>query len=1448
MNEIDAIQDISPQRPWLGLRSYSDSAKAYFYGRDAEVRELYERVRLNTLTVLYGRSGLGKTSLLQAGLLPRLKVEGHNPVLVRLCFDGGAASLLDQLRESLRRVLNEPTTDASLWQTAHHHATRPAVELARPVLVFDQFEEIFTLAQRGERQDRRNELADFMAELASFVENRPPADVGTRMQRDPAHSAGFDPAESALRIVLTLREDYLHELERWKKLLPSLMRNRMELGELDGPNALKAVVGPGSKGPTPLVDDDCARDIVCYVAKRAPGTDLAEIETVPPLLSLLCAELNEARIADKAVAITRKQVSEQSGDILQHFYDRSFENMPAAVRDVIERLLVDSTGRYRESSSRETVIGNFRSCQVDQPEERLQKLIRCRLLTTQQRDGAQRIELTHDLLVPLAAASRANADKRRAEEALREQVEAVRQKRLSLWKGRAALVMGVLFVLTGIAGFTAIRNRDEATAARKQGEQQLREAALRAFGRSQEQRDMGNYRNYYAYLAESLTYEELPEVRKSAILALQQMNASVDSPALLVDSDINDIAFSPDGMLLVTAHEDGTAHIWDARTGEVHGTVRHEDSVNSARFSPDGKRIATTSDDKTARIWDVARSTPIGGPLRHAAAVHSVMFNAAGSHVVTTAQSTSAQLWNLRETPPRAAELEHTDIVTAAEFSPDGVKVLTASLDGDVTLWNVSDGHASGKPLRHQHAVVSAHFSSDGQQVVTAAADNTVHLWNIHDADPAFRTISVGERLMSATLSADGTRLATEQVGGLVRLWDARSGTPVGKSTDGRALNPGEPPVARDSGIAISDRSELMRAGRSTQTRLSSFSPDGALIATGYDGTLQLHSARSGLAVVAFDHDLYRIKFMDFDPTGSRIAVADDKRTLRIRDIRSGEARSEPMRHEAPVDSAQLDPTSTRLLSASGRTARVWDAANAIRLAEFPPAPGPDSPAHPTATGTSQDQADLELFANMNLVGKELARDQTVTFDAQGERVAVALTTGRIAVYDVRTSLPVGEPVATASTPQHIELDSGGERLLSLGTTGTLQVWRIAPDGRITPTLDHATSSYLAHLSTDGSLVLTVGEQGGAVQLWHADTGLMTGKPLVQERPISHARFSPDDQLVVTGSMKNEIRLWNVKTGLRVGRDIRATGLYLNDVSFSADSRRIATLGADGSARVWDARTTQPLSAVLPNQQWASKALFSPDGMYLVTVGPDAARLWDIGTGQVLGLPILDGRSASAMRFSNDGRQLIIGNDDGAVRIVDVRLEIAANKDELIQALQVLGGKTIGRDGRSIPVDRDSTRRLLTRNDTKHGSRRHFDRIVQWHLADRRTRPLSPFAQTTVPEHMEREIDWVLTHRLSESDATARDILTRAYFLDPDHPLILLACSAFEKDSSIRRFWKELSLARVKDNPRLAIRAAQILLHDKDPQNAARAVDAALRVDPSYPVPEELGNLSGSIR
>jgi formylglycine-generating enzyme required for sulfatase activity len=318
-----------------------------------------------------------------------------------------------------------------------------------------------------------------------LVENRPPAAVQERILANRRLAREYDLGPSPLRVVITLREDYLSRLETWKKSMPSLMRNRMALQLLSGPQAAEAVTCPGRLGGREFVSDEVGARIVRFVAKRPPDTPLAEIEAVPPLLSLVCDELNEARLIAGASTITAEQVDLQSADILQNFYVRSFDGLHPAVQRMVEDRMV-TVGGHRNSIAHEDATAELVAGGVSDPARALDQLIKGRLLSSEERGGLQRLEITHDVLTPLIVRSRRERKAREEAELAKQKAQQARQdaealvarakreaeeQRASLRRSRRVnLIFAVLVVITVGLGAWALQNKWKAEESAKAAE------------------------------------------------------------------------------------------------------------------------------------------------------------------------------------------------------------------------------------------------------------------------------------------------------------------------------------------------------------------------------------------------------------------------------------------------------------------------------------------------------------------------------------------------------------------------------------------------------------------------------------------------------------------------------------------------------------------------------------------------------------------------------------------------------------------------------------------------------------------------------------------------------------------------------------------------------------------------------------------------------------------
>jgi hypothetical protein len=442
---VTELARIDEQHPWPWLDPFTERASRFFNGRDDDAQALVRGVLATPACLLFGKSGLGKTSLLLAGLFPPLRGKNHLPVFLRIEHGAGATGLSSQLLRSLADAVHDAQLHwegtasdqagdgddvASLWERLHDRRQQLLDAVGRRwiiVFVLDQFEEVFTLQQDEQRRRQTFE------ELGDLVENRVPPSVAARLDEHDELVDHIDPDSQGYRFLLSLREDFLPELEAWADLIPRLGPNRYRLLPMSREQALEAVEKTGG----PLVDPDAAGCIVDFLGRQSAPAGGARVvreerHIEPALLSLVCASLNADRLAQTPPA-GRLDVSDleaRGAKILDRFYDDAFAAVPDAQRA--------QAARWVESDLI-TAGGTRRPYPIAAIDEALwpalRPLVDRRLLRIENTEQGAEVELVHDRLASIAL-QRAQVAQQRAEvaERLRREKEVAE---LELLKERA---------------------------------------------------------------------------------------------------------------------------------------------------------------------------------------------------------------------------------------------------------------------------------------------------------------------------------------------------------------------------------------------------------------------------------------------------------------------------------------------------------------------------------------------------------------------------------------------------------------------------------------------------------------------------------------------------------------------------------------------------------------------------------------------------------------------------------------------------------------------------------------------------------------------------------------------------------------------------------------------------------------------------------------------------
>jgi WD40 repeat protein len=368
---------------------------------------------------------------------------------------------------------------------------------------------------------------------------------------------------------------------------------------------------------------------------------------------------------------------------------------------------------------------------------------------------------------------------------------------------------------------------------------------------------------------------------------------------------ITDLAFSPDGTMIVSASLDDTAKLWDASTGaELLTLSGHTDDVNAVDFSGDGRWIATAGSEGVAHTWDAATGALVGTLVHPTGEIGSVEFTADGSKLLTGTPN-CARLWHLERSGDQLAG--HVSAMTAVGISDNPTTLVTAHEDARFRLWNTADGRQirTHSPGSNSFMGLSV-FSPDGRLVATRPpyALKNIVLRRVADGLIVRTLTGHSEPVNAVVFSADSTRLVSASSDGIIVLWDLASGGVV------QVFQGDDPTLLGDVPLAISD--------------------DGGQIATFDSGAIKLWNTLTGAEIRTFGSADWDSCFV-FSHDGTRLLAGDDNARL----YNTSDGSVDFWMSAADVIAAGFSPDDSQIFVAGGSKAQLFSADDGTLLRTF---------------------------------------------------------------------------------------------------------------------------------------------------------------------------------------------------------------------------------------------------------------------------------------------------------------------------------------------------------------------------------------------------------------------------------------------------------------------------------------------------------------------------------
>ena len=1141
--------------PYRGLAPFRDSEldAYFFFGRERESEIIGSNLLAARLTVLYGASGVGKSSLLRAGVAQGLRrtalenvAEGEAPEFVVVVLDSWtenpSASLASAMVEAVRNAVGdtewEPSASAaeSLVDVAAACGARLGGDL---LLVLDQFEEYFLYHPEAP-------TIGFGTDLSELVRRE----------------------DLPVRILIGIREDSLAKLDAFKARIPNLFANFLRLDPLDRKAGRAAILRPIEEyariveGEDDLtIEPELAEAVLDGVAAgeieyAMPGRGTVKHELEPesveaPYLQLVMERIWEVEReqGSRTLRLATLQQLGGAGRIVEAHLERALAGLSAAERDAAAEMfthLVTPSGAKVAHEAGD--LAAFADVEREEAGVVLDRLADERILRPLSRNGAgARYEIYHDVLGAAVLDWRARHEAERRLERER-QVSRTRHRRLA---AAAVLALLALAVVSAVAIY-ALAQRSDARRSERSG----RARELSALALSQLPIDP------LRSIRLALRGEKLkPTPAAEEVLRKALIDSRVRRILPAGRRPVNAAAYSPDGSRVVTAGDDGIARIFRSRDGVLLAALRHGGGVTDAAFSADGRKVVTASRDRTARIW-----TSDGQPLRtlrHAAAVLSLALSADSEVLATISADGAVNIWRLsaggapqvfREPqPPRKVVLSrdgrfaavvggdryarvynlrtdrllfalpHDGRVLSAAFGPHKELLATGSTDKSGRVWNLRTGQVAYQLKGHQGQVVDVAVSPGGQLVGTASLDGTADIWNI-GTEPRGRLVATllghGNFVNDITFSPDGLSVVTSSRDGTARVWKSDHGNLQSvlaghrgsvhaasfSPTDGNVLTFADDGTARIWDPGIKPELGIVRHESAAATSLDVPRRRRLVVSTGADGSVSI-----------------------FTPSGRKVAAFRDRGVRKARFSPSG-------RLVVTSGGARFNSEGRLVVTAGGPSVRIWTAKGELRRTV------------PHTKGV--------LAAAFSPSGKRLA--------AVGPGGTIRIWNTRNGMLERRFQAERGSLVALSFSPD-------GSRLATADDDGTGLLWNLA-SGRVEHTLrGHGGAVTSIAYSHDGRLVATASVDHDA-RIWYSRSGALR-RPVLRAHfaAVSDARFSDDGRWLVTAGPGNG-GLWDVRSGrllffLRgffVGR-----AHSLRAAAFLPGSHRIFAAAEDGTVRTY---------------------------------------------------------------------------------------------------------------------------------------------------------------------------------------------------------------------------------------------------------------------------------------
>ncbi|MBN3941948.1 ribosome assembly protein 4 [Nostoc sp. NMS9] len=656
------------------------------------------------------------------------------------------------------------------------------------------------------------------------------------------------------------------------------------------------------------------------------------------------------------------------------------------------------------------------------------------------------------------------------------------------------------------------------------------------------------------------------------------------------------------------------------RAIEVSTLQGHSSAVNSIAYSPNGQQLASASDDKTIKIWDVSSGKLLKSLTDHKDEVWNVAYSPNGQQLASASADKTIKIWDVSSGKLLKTLTGHSDVVNSIAYSPNGQQLASASADKTIKIWDVSSGQLLKTLTGHSDVVNSIAYSPNGQQLASASADKTIKIWDVSSGKLLKTLTGHSDVVNSIAYSPNGQQLASASADKTIKIWDVSSGKPP--------------------------------------------------------KTLTGHT--SGVFGVAYSRN------------GKQLASASDDNTIKIWDINSSKLLKTLTGHSGRVYSVAYSPNRQQLVSASwDKTIKIWDVSSGK-----PPK---------TLTGHSKEV-------------------NSIAYSPNGQQLASASDDKTIKIWNVSSGQLLKSLAGHSDRIISVAYSPNGQQLASASDDKTIKIWDVS-SGQLLKSLAGHISSVFSVAYSPNEQQFASASRDKTIRIWDVSSGKPLKTLTGHKNWVISVAYSPNGQQLASASADNTIKIWDVSSG-QLLKSLTGHSSWVISVAYSPNGQQLASASADNTIKIWDINSGKLLKTLTGHSDAVRSVAYSHDGQQLASASRDKTiKIWDVNSGQLLKSLTGHTNRVNSIAFSLNGQQLASASDDKTIILWDLdfdNLLLSGCKlvnnyliahPEVLEELQSCQTRSRLAQGATVLVIQGEK---LAQNDDINGAVEKFRKAQQW--------------------------------------------------------------------------------------------------------------------------------------